>query len=118
MRIHLTRPLPVIIAISAVAVLVVTAADIAFPLRPWLTFWFFLVCPGMAFVGLLNLNDRLTELTLAIALSLALDTIIPAIMLYAEAWVPSLSLLALASLSILGAIFQITLPPTKSRRAP
>ena len=118
MRVRLTRPWPVIIAFSAVAVLVITAADITFPLRPWLAFWFFLVCPGMAFVGLLNLDDRLTELTLAIALSLALDTIIPAIMLYAGAWVPSLSLVALAGLSIIGAIFQVTVLPAHRRRVP
>lgn len=100
---------PTVIITSAAAVVVMMGVDPEFPLRAWIALWFLLICPGMAFVRLLNLNDRLTELTFAIALSLAMDATTAMIMLYAQVWSPAAILIALAGQSVVGAMLQILL---------
>ena len=72
---------PVVITISAVAVSVLVYNDGAMPVRPWVTLWFLLFCPGMAFVQLLQIKDTLYEMVLAVALSLVLDLIVAAAVL-------------------------------------
>ena len=81
--------------------------DIGPPLRPILIFWFLLICPGMAFVRLLQIQNPLSELTIAIAFSLALDTIIAEIMIYSGIWSPKLGLAALICISVVGALLQM-----------
>jgi len=56
------------------------------PLRTVITVWFFLICPGMPYVLSLRLGDTLTEWTLAVALSLAIDTIVSMTILFAGIW--------------------------------
>lgn len=75
--------------------------------RVAIVFWFMLVCPGMAFVRLLHLRGLLMELTLAIGLSIALDTIVAEGMVLAKRWSPEGGLVALAVLCAVGAVIQI-----------
>jgi len=75
--------------------------------RVAIVFWFMLVCPGMAFVRLLHLRGHLVEFTLAIGLSLALDTIVAEGMVLAKRWSPEWGLVALAVLCVVGAVIQI-----------
>lgn len=98
---------PAIIFFSAVAVAVVTFGNVAPPLRPFIAFWFLLVCPGMTFIRLLELKEGFAEWTLAIALSLALDAIVAGSMLYAGMWSPNRGLIILIGISLVGVVLQI-----------
>ena len=85
------------------------------PLRPAIVLWFFLICPGMAFVRLLGIKEHVTELTIAVALSIALDIIVSETMVLINMWSPGRALLTLVSVSIFGAALQLTrLPPRRS----
>jgi O-antigen/teichoic acid export membrane protein len=95
------------IAVSAVAVEILVHNDTANPLRPILALWFLLICPGMAFVQLLNFRDFLYEIVLAVSLSLALDLIIASVLLYSGLWSPELILMVLIILSSIGVVCQL-----------
>ena len=96
---------PIIISVSALVLVIVTFTGA--PFRPAVAFWFLLICPGMAFVRLLHIEEFVAEFTLAIALSIAINTIVSETMVLARIWSPNGGLLALIGLSILGAAFQI-----------
>jgi hypothetical protein len=98
---------PIIIIASAIGAGLTMVGNIGLPIRPIITFWFLLICPGMAFVRLLHIEERLTELTLAIALSIATDTIVAETMLYAGVWSPQWGLVVLIGISIAGVVLQI-----------
>ena len=98
---------PAIIIGSAVAVSAVVLGDLSSPIRPVLVLWFLLVCPGLAFVRLLRIKDLGNELTLAIALSLAIDSILAMVMIYAKLWSPKGGLSVLISLCVIGVMLQI-----------
>ena len=76
------------------------------PVRAAFTLSFLAVAPGLAVMGLLRLDDLLLELSLAVAVSLALETIVAMAMLVLEDWVPSTGLALLAALAAIGAIVQ------------
>ncbi|HEU0113475.1 MAG TPA: hypothetical protein VFQ80_02300, partial [Thermomicrobiales bacterium] len=84
---------PLAIVGSAAATAAVTLAPPGNPLRLAVVFWFLFICPGMAVVRLLGLRDHVTELTLALALSLALDAIVAGAMLYLGMWSPAATLM-------------------------
>jgi hypothetical protein len=98
---------PAVIVLSAAGAGLGMLLDVNSPLRVAVSFWFLLVCPGMAYVRLLRLRDRLIEFTLAIALSLALDTIVTECMLYAGTLWTYGALSVLGSLSVGGAVLQV-----------
>lgn len=91
---------PGVVLLSAIATIYATFVQITTPLRPALTLWFLLVCPGMAVVHWLGVWDSARRWTLAIALSLALNTIVATAMLYAGVWQPALILLIIACLTV------------------
>ncbi|CCF82884.1 hypothetical protein [Nitrolancea hollandica] len=98
---------PLVIAISALASGLISFWDVESPLRPAITLWFLIVCPGMALVRLLRLRDGVTEWAIAIALSLALETGVNEIMLYTGRWAPEWSLLAVMTITLLAVIPQL-----------
>jgi hypothetical protein len=69
-------------------------------IRAALVLPFLLVCPGMALVRLLRIDDGVAELMLAVALSFALNAIVPGTMLYAGAWSPQVGLLVLIAITL------------------
>ena len=73
---------PLVIGVSAAVAAVAVYADIDVAARAVVVLWFMLVCPGMALVRLLRLSDPLTELAIAVALSLALETVLAGALLY------------------------------------
>jgi hypothetical protein len=92
------------------SVLVLTAAIVvgAPPvLRSLLACWFLLACPGLALVPLLRLGSFLGTWTVAIATSVALDTVVVGAMLYAGAWSPAIAFLVLAAITVGGAFAQL-----------
>jgi outer membrane biosynthesis protein TonB len=98
---------PVIIMASAFGSGLATLGNFDSPFRPILAFWFMLICPGMAFVRLLRLEVHFAEWAIAIALSLALDTIVAEMMLLTKLWSPKWGLLALVYISLGGAFLQL-----------
>lgn len=96
-----------IIIVSSLGVALAMVGDIGAPLRPLIAFWFLLVCPGMAFLGLLHLKEHLTELTLAVALSLTLDTLVTEAMALNHLWSPKWGLFGLICLSLSGVTLQL-----------
>ncbi len=98
---------PVMIVLSAVGIGLAVIQGWPAPARAALALWFLLICPGMAFVRLLQLDDKVREWTLAVALSLALDTGLALLMVYSRLWSPRLGLALLIGLSGLGALLQL-----------
>lgn len=98
---------PAIIIASAIGAGLFALGDIESPFRPLIAFWFLLICPGMAFVRLLHIRERLTELTLAIALSMAFNVIVSEALVLARMWSFKWGLVVLICISILGAVLQI-----------
>jgi len=95
-----------LVAAAALAAAAVAFAGAPGPLRAPVVLAFLALGPGMAFVPLLGLRDPLAELTLGIAVSLALDLAVAATMLYAGAWSPPASLAVLAGIALGGAAVQ------------
>lgn len=71
--------------------------------------WFLLVCPGMMVVRYMNLQESVTEWTIAIALSMAIDGIVAAVALYAGFWSPRAILGSLIVICITGVLMRFIL---------
>jgi hypothetical protein len=99
---------PGIISISNVSIGLLVFGEFLPPVRHLMSFWFLLVCPGMAYVPLLHIRDGPVEWTLAIALSLAIDAIVATFMVYTGNWSPNGGLIALMAISTGGVALQIT----------
>jgi hypothetical protein len=100
---------PAIITFSAVAAQILFYDNLVPPLRPWVMLWFLIICPGMAFVHFFRIKDTVSELVLAIALSLAIDLLVAAAILYTGFWSPELILTVLVFLSQVGVVCQLFL---------
>src|SRR5437016_6310412 len=100
---------PTIIILSCIAVSLVTFMIPDTPLRPIIVFWFLFVCPGMAVVRFLRLNETITEWTLALALSFSIDALVACILLFAGKWSPTGILTILIGLSVGIAFLQLAL---------
>ena len=98
---------PIIIIVSAMSTGFLVFTGNESPVRAVLAFWFLLICPGMALVRFLCISDGFAELSIAIALSIAIDTIVAGTMLYAGAWSTSVTLLLLIYISVGGAVIQL-----------
>jgi len=98
---------PAVILCSAVISGLFFFLELASPFRLIATLWFLLVCPGMAFVRLLQLDESYYEWTLGIALSISLDAIVACILLYGGLWSIELAISIVVLLSLLGASLQI-----------
>jgi uncharacterized membrane protein len=97
---------PIIITLSAAVVGGFVYGDVTSPIRPIVALWFLVFCPGMALVRLLRLRDVWAEVTLATALSLALDVGVAMMLVYSGYWSPKLGLAILIGVSLLGATLQ------------
>jgi hypothetical protein len=93
-----------ILVASAVLAGALALAGMHSPLRVAVVLWFVLVCPGMAFVRLLDLEDAAAELALAVALSIALATAVGGVALYGGLWAPGASLAVLVAITIAAAL--------------
>jgi len=98
---------PITIIISSIVAGIIAQSDPVGYLRPIVSFWFMLVCPGMALVGLLHLKDHLIELVLAIALSLSISTVLAEFMALSHLWSTLAGLRILIAISLAGAVLQI-----------
>lgn len=78
---------------------------------------FLLIGPGLAIVRLLGIPAATAQLSLGIALSMALDVLVPAALLYSGAWSPSSALVILAALTIAAALVEVVLDATSPARS-
>lgn len=98
---------PAGIVLSAVLAFLAAFLPQGSPVRVVFAFWFLLVCPGMAFVRLFHLQDILVEITLAIALSIAIDTIVSEFLVLTATWSPIRALAIIGLISLAGAALQL-----------
>lgn len=101
---------PTTLALWAALAAVVVFVEVDSPLRPALVLSFLLLCPGLALVRLLRITDRVTEMTLAIAVSLALNALVPGLMLYLGAWSPRVGLLILITITAVATAYETARP--------
>ncbi len=101
------RALPALLLASVVALGALLVAGAESSLRTALAVWFLLACPGLALAPLVGLRDGLGTVTVAIALSIALDTIVAAALVYAGAWSPVAAFVILAAITLAGAARQL-----------
>jgi hypothetical protein len=107
---------PAVLLLSTVAVSVVTYGDIWPSARPFVALPFLVLCPGMAWTRLLRVEPELNAILLAVALSLALDTIVSTALLYAHQPSAQASLSALVVITIGGLLADPTLRRLLVRR--
>jgi hypothetical protein len=98
---------PTVIVASAAAVAAASIMQVGPPMRPMAAFWVLLVCPGMAFVPLLPIRDRLVQFGFAVALSIGLDGLVSETLLYSRAWSYQGQLAVLIGICLIGTMLQI-----------
>ena len=98
---------PILILGLAAATDMVLAVNAPLPLRAVIILGFLLVGPGLGFVPLLRIRQASVEITLILALSLALDTLVAEAMVLAEFWSFGLALAVLIAFSVTGAVLQM-----------
>ncbi len=77
---------PLIIIFSSMVAGLLAASSYNAPIRMLFSFWFLLVCPGMAFSRLFRFKEKLAEWVVAIALSIAIDVIVSEIAVTNHLW--------------------------------
>ena len=107
MKLKHTTIWAMICLLSALLASLAMLLPLSAPWRPLLTFWFLLFCPGMAVIPFFHFEDRLTELVLALAFSIVLDTIVALTMVMTRSWSPFWGLTLIISLSVLAASLQL-----------
>jgi uncharacterized membrane protein len=100
---RLGRPWPLVVVASVTALGLAGAIGAHSAIRGVLALWFFLTCPGIAVVGLLDVEDRLGEVVCAVAVSIAIGILAALAMVLAHAWSPSAATVVLALLSVAAA---------------
>ena len=98
---------PLALTIWGIIAAVITFSNEISPTRIFITLSFLLVCPGLAFTWRLMIKNPLFELVLATGLSIAIDTVVAAIMIYAHSWSLEWSLVIIVCLTIIGAILNV-----------
>ncbi len=103
---HSGRPWPLVIVVSAAALTV--AAGLAAPsaVRGPLALWFFLFCPGIAIVGLLEIADPLAEVMIAVAVSISIGMLLSLAMALTDTWSWVAASVILIAVSLAGATAQ------------
>ena len=104
----------VIVVVSAALAGALEVSAVDSPLRVAVMLWFVLICPGMAIVRRLRLGDAVTELALAVGLSVALAVLVASIGLYSGLWAPGATLAVLIAITLVAA----ALPARRWERRP
>lgn len=97
---------PALVA-SCAAVALTTWVWTSSPARPAVTTWFLIICPGMALVRLLPYRGFLTQTVLAVALSLAIETLGAEMALESHAWSPGTTLEELVGITLVAVALEV-----------
>jgi hypothetical protein len=98
---------PLVLFASCLAVAITTYGWTSSPLRPLVTTWFLLACPGLALVLLLPRRGAVTLFVLAIATSVSLETILAEAMLETRTWSPRAALAVFIAVTLAGCALQL-----------
>ncbi len=93
-----------VILITTMATAMLGVAGSPGPVRPVVTLFFALTCPGISLVRLLSLEDPFAELTLGIATSVAVAGLVGGVLLYCGAWSPDGGLAILVGIAFGGLV--------------
>ena len=117
-RAHIDRfgPWPATAALSCAAVALTTWGWTSSPLRPAVTTWFLLVCPGMALVRLLPQRGLVLRFVLAVATGVALETVVATTMAEAKIWSAGAALAIFLIVTLVGTGLDVR-SPSASRTA-
>lgn len=96
---------PTLILIAGLLVSVLSQSELA--IRGPLVLLYSLIVPGLVFIRFLRIHDRFVEITLAIALSIGLNTIVSEFMVFSRAWSPATGLFVLVYLSMAAALYEM-----------
>lgn len=109
---------PAVILVSGILILIMMAANVQSPIRPWLAFWFLLICPGFAFIPLLRLRSGWIQLPIGLALSIAIDTIVAETLVLARLWSSLGALIIICGIAFAGIALQYfrIIQPEMTRR--
>ena len=100
-----SRWTPLAILLLGMIVAVVSQTDLI--VRAPLVLVYSLLAPGLIFVRFLGVQDRFVEITLAVALSIALNVIVSEFMVFTRLWSPTHGLLVLIYLSMAAALYEL-----------
>ncbi len=92
------------------ATLAVTVTILAVPggaSRLWVVLVYVLVCPGLAYIRLLNISDPLAILMLGIGLSISMDILVSEALVLTHLWSPIAGIIILGMLCLFGALLQL-----------
>lgn len=109
---------PLAIIASAAAMGIAAYWNMPAPFRLAAAACFLPFGPGMAIVRFLQIQDGVAELASAIALSIAIETVVATAMVYARLWSPESALAMLLGLSAAGALMQLVRGRSPLRRSP
>jgi hypothetical protein len=98
---------PLVLFASCLAVAITAYGWTSSPLRPLVTTWFLLACPGLALMLLLPRRGGVTLFVLAIATSLSLETIVGVAMLETSTWSPRAALAVFIAVTLAGSALQL-----------
>ncbi len=107
----------IIAALTAVIASSAVIFDAPSPFRPFAIFVFLGIGPGLGLAGLLGINDLTQRIVLSMGLSLALDTIVGCISLYAGFWSPFGVLMILTGITFVGFTLRVWLAMKAQRIA-
>lgn len=99
---------PLVVLVSTVAAVVAAIVGGGSALDMIAIVLFVLVGPGLALVPFLGLDDVWAEVTLSLAISVAIGTLLATTLLFAGLWSPTAIFVALASISVAGAGVQLS----------
>lgn len=100
---------PLLMLLSVLASCGLILAGAPQPLRLVAALWMVAFGPGNAVVRLLRFNDAITNLTLSIALSLALTTCVSLLMIYTSTWSLIDGMLSLAAIAFIASTLELKL---------
>lgn len=98
---------PGLIVLSELLVGLVVFVFPAVQVRPFIVFGFLFLCPGATLMRFSRIQDPVTLLTLAVAISLSLDTLIAGCQLYTGHWSPEMTLAILMALTLACLLIQL-----------
>ncbi|MHB1005749.1 MAG: hypothetical protein ACYC3S_08915 [Chloroflexota bacterium] len=96
-----------LVIVLALAADLAVVANLELPWRGLAVFAFLLLGPGLPYVRVLVLPSVATELTLAMALSLALDTAVAEVMILAQVWSAGTALAVLIFMAVAGVFIDL-----------
>ncbi|HTI15109.1 MAG TPA: hypothetical protein VL461_11165 [Dictyobacter sp.] len=99
---------PIYIVCAALAALAVMEVFPGFLFRPLVIALFLFISPGMAMVRFFRIQDVVSKLVIAAALSFSIDGIIVGIYLYANHWSPIHMMITIVAFSIVAVVVEIS----------